>query len=225
MQFVPSDSGYATDNFIPIRFVFRNKLNICDRLLAAFDTTVLSELTGRVIDRGKIVHGENYMASSVDTSSLASKVRKLVGKLTALLKDQSPPDLVLNRHCLECQFHDRCRSKSLQIDDLSLLSGMTEKERGRHRSKGIFTVTQLSYTFRPRRTPKRVKAQSKPHNFALQALAIRENTIYIHGNPNLPECQSQVFLDIEGLPDRDFYYLIGALCGHRWTGGFSLILG
>ena len=208
---VPSNGGGAAAYFMPIRFVFSNKLNTFDRLLVSLDAIVLSELTGRVIDRGKIVHGENYVTSSVDTLSLASEVRKLVGQLMTLLAGQSPADLVLNRHCQECQFRARCRSKAHEIDDLSLLSGMTEKERSRHRSKGIFTVTQLSYTFRPRRTPKRLKAQAKPHNFALQALAIRENTIYIHGTPELPECQSQVFLDIEGLPDQDFYYLIGAL--------------
>ena len=46
---------------------------------------------------------------------------------------------------------------------------------------------------------------------ALQALAIRENTIYIHGSPLLPESKAQVYLDIEGLPDSESYYLIGAL--------------
>src|SRR5208337_1194439 len=105
---------------------------------------------------------------------------------------QSPADLVLNRHCQECQFRARCRSKAHEIDDLSLLSGMTEKERSRHRSKGIFTVTQLSYTFRPRRTPKRVKAQSKPHNFALQALAIREAAYCVV--PGRPKCGIQPLL-------------------------------
>jgi predicted RecB family nuclease len=128
-----------------------------------------------------------------------------------LFADPSPPDLVLNRHCAECEFRVRCRHKAHEIDDLSLLSGIGEKERSRHRSKGIFTVTQLSYTFRPRRTPKRSKAPVKPHNFALQALAIRENTVYVSGTPQLPNCKSQIYLDIEGLPSRAFYYLIGAL--------------
>ena len=43
------------------------------------------------------------------------------------------------------------------------------------------------------------------------ALAIRENYIYIHGSPILPDCESKVYLDIEGLPDSDFHYRIGAL--------------
>jgi len=47
--------------------------------------------------------------------------------------------------------------KAIEKDDLSLLGGMSENERKKLRSKGIFTVTQLSYTFRPRRRPKRMR--------------------------------------------------------------------
>jgi len=43
------------------------------------------------------------------------------------------------------------------------------------------------------------------------ALAIRENTVYFHGTPTLPESKTRVYFDIEGLPDRDFCYLIGAM--------------
>ena len=62
----------------------------------------------------------------------------------------SPPDLVLIPHCAECELQTRCRQKAEEKDDLSLLSGMTEKERRNLHDKGILTVTQLSYTFRPR---------------------------------------------------------------------------
>ena len=110
----------------------------------------------------------------VKAGALAGEVRKLTGKIGALLSSNSPPDLVLNRHCNECEFQTRCRQKAIETDDLSLLSGITENERASHRSKGIFTVTQLSYTFRPRKTPKRAKNPAKPRYMALQALAIRE---------------------------------------------------
>jgi predicted RecB family nuclease len=208
---VPPKGRGKVAQFIPIRFVFRSKLTRCDRLVVAFDALVLSELTGRLVNHGRIIHGDDHTTSTVNTASLASEVRRFVEKISMLLADPSPPGLVLNRHCAECEFRVRCRHKAHEIDDLSLLFGMGENERSRHRSKGIFTVTQLSYTFRPRRTPKRLKAPVKPHNFALQALAIRENTVYVNGTPELPYCQSQIYLDIEGLPSRAFYYLIGAL--------------
>ena len=211
MERVPAEDQGKPAEFIPIRFVFTNKLGNDDKLLLGFDVFVLSESLGLEIGTGKIIHGDDSATLRAKTSALAGEVRKRIEKLTALLSSPSPPELVLNRHCVECEFRARCRQEAKETNDLSLLSGMSEKERSRHRSKGIFTVTQLSYTFRPRRTPKRAKNPAKPHHFALQALAIRENTVYIHGTPELPECKSRVYLDIEGLPDRGFYYLIGAL--------------
>jgi hypothetical protein len=88
---------------------------------------------------------------------------------------------------------------------------MGEKEIKRNARKGIFTLTQLSYTFRPRRRPKWARAAPRPHSFALQALALRENKVYINGSPELKKTPLRVYLDVEGLPDDDFYYLIGLL--------------
>ncbi|HBJ82539.1 MAG TPA: hypothetical protein DDZ88_01415 [Verrucomicrobiales bacterium] len=208
---VPSTRRGKSAQFIPIRFIFTNKLGKDDKLLLAFDAFVLSKSQGREIKTSKIIHGDDHFTLKVKTSAQAGEVRKRLDKIATLLSSPTPPDLVLNRHCAECEFQARCRKIAIEKDDLSLLAGMSAKERERHRSKGIFTVNQLSYTFRPRRPLKRTKHPAKPHHFALQALAIRENTVYIHGTPNIPQCKTQVYLDIEGLPDRDFYYLIGAL--------------
>jgi len=53
----------------------------------------------------------------------------------------TPPTLVLNRHCGECEFQARCRQKTIEKDDLSLLAGLSPKERQKLRSKGSFNVT------------------------------------------------------------------------------------
>jgi predicted RecB family nuclease len=207
----PTDEFGRLIQFIPIRFIHTDKINKDDKLLLAFDALVLSEVVGREVSLGRIIHGDDHATLKVKIAALAREVRKHIEKIAALLSSPSPPDLVLNRHCAECEFRDSCRQKSIETDDLGLLSAMTEKERSRQRSKGIFTVNQLSYTFRPRKTPKRAKNPTKPHYVALQALSIRENTVYIHGDPQLPGSECNVFLDIEGLPDTNFYYLIGAL--------------
>ncbi len=62
---------------------------------------------------------------------------------------------------------------------------MSEKEVIKQNKKGIFTVTQLSYTFRPRRKGKRVKDKTPNHYYPLKALAIRENKIFIFETPEL----------------------------------------
>lgn len=244
---VPSEGRGKPAQFIPIRFIYRNKLTKDDKLLLAFDAFVLSESLGREVSLGKIIHGDVCSCAresaaisqapttevpseptsaafsrtqlqpqvlKVKTSALAAEVRKRLDKIAALLANEKPPDLVLNRHCAECEFRDRCRQKAIETDDLSLLAGMSAKERQKLRSKGIFTVTQLSYTFRPRRRPKRLRDKREKYHHSLKALAIREQKIHIVGSPELKIEGTPVYLDVEGLPDRDFYYLIGLRIGH-----------
>ena len=92
---------------------------------------------------------------------------------------------------------------------------MSAKERQKLRSKGIFTVTQLSYIFRPRRRPKRLRDKREKYHHSLKALAVREKKIHIVGSPEFKIEGTPVYLDVEGLPDRDFYYLIGVRVGHE----------
>jgi predicted RecB family nuclease len=200
--------------FIPIRFTFFNKLTKDDRLLVAFDALVLSEVLGRDVSLGKIIHGDNHACLKVKIPSLLPQARKIVEKIAALLASGSPPDLILNSHCGECEFRDRCRQKALEKDDLSLLGGMSANERQNFRSKGIFTVTQLSYTFRPRRRPKLQRHKREKYHHALKARAIREKKIHIVGSPEFKIEGTPLYLDVEGLPDRDFYYLIGLRIGN-----------
>ena len=43
----------------------------------------------------------------------------------------------------------------------------------------------------------------------LKALAIKKNQIHVVGAPSLKFDGIPIFLDVEGMPDRDFYYLVG----------------
>ncbi len=242
---MPSVGRGKPAQFVPIRFVFRNKLTQDDRLLLAFDALILSQLLGREVSLGKIIHGDDRgcaresaansesetagqqaemttaalsraqpRITRVKTSALAGEVWKRIEKITALLSSPAPPDLVLIRHCAECEFQARCRKIAVEKDDLSLLAGMSAKERQKLRNKGIFTVTQLSYTFRPCRRPKRMRDKREKYRHALKALAIREKKIHIVGSPELKIEGTPIYLDVEGLPDRDFYHLIGLRIGH-----------
>jgi len=210
----PFESRGGPSQLVPIRFVFTNILGDDDKLLLAFDAFVLSKVTGHEIGFGKIIHGDDHRTLKVNTTILYGEVQKSIERAAALLSSRKPPDLVLNRHCRECEFQTRCREKAIEADDLSLLSGMSEKERKKLRSKGIFTITQLSYTFQPRRRPKRMLDRKEKYHHSLKALAIREKKIHIVGRPELKIEGTPVYLDVEGLPDRDFYYLIGLRIGN-----------
>jgi predicted RecB family nuclease len=122
------------------------------------------------------------------------------------------PTLTLNKHCSACQFRDICRDQAEKENNLSLLDRMTPKAIQKYNKRGIFTVQQLSYLFRPRRKRKKRKnPEPIKHSLELQALAIREQKIYIQEMPELVRKPVELFLDIEGLPDQQFYYLMGLL--------------
>jgi predicted RecB family nuclease len=86
---------------------------------------------------------------------------------------------------------------------------MSAKDRKKLHGKGIFTVTQLSYTFRPRRRRRESTGKQEKYHQSLRALAIRKNMIHAVGLPDLRFEGTPVLLDVEGVPDRNFYYLIG----------------
>ena len=209
---IPLKGRGRPTEFTPYRFEFTNKIAKEHKLLLAFDALVLSDALGCEVGIGKIVHGEDDDVLKVKTCLLVDEVRKCIKEIVALVSGE-PPDLVLNRHCSQCEFQTRCRRKAIEKDDLSLLSGMSETERKKLHDRGIFTVTQLSYTFRPRRRAKQSRGKQEKHHHSLRALAIREKKVHavcildpkIDGTP--------VHLDVEGLPDRDFYYLIGVRVG------------
>jgi len=121
------------------------------------------------------------------------------------------PPVILNKHCPLCPFRVDCRAKAEHDDDLSLLERMTPRARQRYHDHGIFSVKQLSYAFRPRRKRKHSPKSPVKHRFELQALALRTGKTYLHEPPALVRQQPEIFLDFEGIPDRDTQYLLGLL--------------
>jgi predicted RecB family nuclease len=210
LQRLPGDSRLGPYTYRPIRVSRYLQPTSALRLLLAFDALVLGRLQGLLPDGGVLICGPMFRRIRVRLPTHLESLTIILTRLRRQIASVNEPLLTLNRHCELCEFKQHCRAKAVEAGNLTLLRGMTSKEMARHNSKGIFTVNQLSYTFRAKRPAKRQK-QRFPHSFALQALALRENTVHVHGDPSLALSPTQVYLDIEGLPDRGFYYLIGAL--------------
>jgi len=196
-------------NFIPIRFSFNEKIQKDDKLLITFDSIAMSLVTRHTPPFGKIIHGEKFVTLKVQTKVYLDSVNEIIKKIKCLIENSFPPDLILKKHCSECLFEKDCFEMAKEKDDLTLLSRMSDKKRKKLHNKGLFTITQLSYTFRPRKPNKRAKKKIVKLDHALKALAIRSKKIYVTGSPKLNLTGTLVYLDIEGIPDKDFYYLIG----------------
>lgn len=124
-------------------------------------------LSGRIISIGQKTHRIGLKKSCMTLIPLIESFKEFFKNISS----NSPP-VILNLHCLYCQFQKSCKTKAEEEDNLSLLERMTTKKIQRYEKKGIFTVNQLSYLYKPRRRKKRVtKPLPATHNLELQALA------------------------------------------------------
>src|SRR5215472_4568756 len=211
LQRVPGASQIGPFHYMPILVHTGGKLYEEQRLLLTLWSVALAALQGRQPEKGRIVYGPACKASTVQLSARLPKAQRVLEELRQTATTETPVMLRLNNHCRLCEFQDRCQRQAMEADDLSLLRGMSEKEITQHNRRGIFTTMQLSYTFRARK-PRKGAHQSKPaHYFALQALAIRQQQIYVFGMPELPTSPVRIYLDLEGAPDRNFVYLLGMI--------------
>jgi predicted RecB family nuclease len=189
----------------------RGKVSRNDRLLLGFQALTFSLVQGALPTAGKIIHGIEHRVVQVQLASLVEEARGLVAQMENELASKALPTLTLNRHCAACEFRRACLALAEETDNLSLLRFMPEKEIQKQRSHGVTTVTQFSYTYRPGRRGKRRSGKARKHDPALQALALREKKVYVMDAPVLTRPEMALYLDIEGVPEQNFYYLIGLL--------------
>ncbi len=202
-------SGYE-----PTIVIGTNKISKDQKTELAFVGYVLSKIQRESPVSGTIVRCKNK-PSVIKLGVLYLEIDRALGDLSNWIKDSKPkpPDIILNKNCSYCQFRKECEAKAIEKDDLSLLGRVTIKDRRKYHKKGIFTINQLSYLFKPRkqRIGKKKTRNILRYQLELQALAIRTNNIYVQELPQLIKHKVEIFLDIEGVPDQEFYYLIGLL--------------
>src|SRR5262245_43529076 len=169
---VPGPSKLGDFHYVPVLFFKGRQARKQQRALLDVYGLLVSRLQGRLPGAGVIWHGEACRATRVRLSPDFRKAEGLLDELRQMQAMETPPRLVLNAHCTICEFRQRCHEQALQDDNISLLRGIKEKEVRRYTKKGIFTVTQLAHTFRPRRRGKRAQPKANEHHHALQALAL-----------------------------------------------------
>ncbi|MCX5637477.1 MAG: IS66 family transposase [Planctomycetota bacterium] len=162
--------------------------------------------TGIIIPFNRKPHQVRLASFYPTIEAILNALRPLVSAETLKVL---PP--TLNDHCQTCQFCQRCLEEADKEDHLSLLERMTPALIQKYQKRGIFTVKQLSYVFKPRRRRKQVSKATATFNVELQALALRTGKIYVHDSPSIPKPPVEIYLDVEGIPDQGFDYLIGVV--------------
>jgi predicted RecB family nuclease len=203
---VPGPSQLGPFHYVPVLFHGGEKIGREQRLTLELHGLLLAGVQGLVQSHGVVWHGKACRDSRL--ALRPGRAEQLLRQLRRS-RDPEPPKLILNEHCPMCEFRQRCHEQAVREDNLSLLRGIGEKEARAYARKGVLALTQLAHTFRPRRKGKRAVQKNHKRHHALQALAIRDRQIYIFGTPEVPKSSVRIYLDVEGVPDEGFVYLIG----------------
>lgn len=209
---VVQPSSLGDSSYEPVMVVGTHSINKEQKLKLLFAGYVLGKIQGKFPEHGKIisVDGISHKVKLQESADILLPLLQPLQKWATALSPQSPP-LVLNKHCPSCQFRDLCQARAENEDNLSLLAAIKPKDVQYYGKKGIFTVKQLSYVYKPRRPSKQAKNLRAAHKPELQALAIRTGKIYLQQIPTFSRQNVELFFDVEGIPDQKLYYLIGVL--------------
>ena len=204
-------SNIGSFYYTPVLLIENENLSRGDKIFLGFNGLMIGNFQGRMPDYGKIIYGHRFLCTKVRMDKYIQCARKIVTELKGYVNKDNQPKLTLNSYCRECEFVNLCKARAIEKDDLSLLGGMTEKEIDKQNQRGIFTVTQYSYAFRPRKRRKLPQSNSAPRMLELKALAVRTGKVYVYDKPILNISNPQIYIDVEGDPNRGFNYLIGML--------------
>jgi predicted RecB family nuclease len=205
---VAGPSKLGDFHYVPMLFHGGESVRAEQKRLLEVYGLLLARIQGRTPERGVVWYGRECRATKLRLSPDPRTAERLLREVEQA-RDADPPRLILNDHCQMCEFRRRCHDQAVWEDSLSLLRGLGEKEIKGYARKGILTLTQLAHTFRPRRKGKRAAPRTRHRYHALQAMAIRDKRVYLFGTPEVPVAPVAIYLDVEGLPDEGFVYLIG----------------
>lgn len=149
LQRVEGSSSLGDFHYLPLVFKTGSDTDEAQRMLLDVYGSILSRLQGRVPAKG-VIWTDERKSSTVQLSPGARRGERILNTVNEIQKSDQKPVLILNKHCQICEFRKRCLAQAVEEDNLSLLQGISKAEILRLRKKGIFTITQLSYTFKPR---------------------------------------------------------------------------
>jgi predicted RecB family nuclease len=198
-------------SYIPIMITPKEKLTKNEKISLTVKTLLLNRIIPQFPETGRIILGKKLKISSIRMKDYRRTAQKVLYDLTILMTENAKPLIMRRDNCRICEFEENCRRYLIERDDLSLMRRLSATEIIKKNKKGIFTINQLSYNFRPKRF-KKMRAGGSPFSPELKALAIKDKKTYILDTPHdIKSGRIEIYLDFEGLPDENFIYLIGLI--------------
>lgn len=126
---VDGASKLGDHHYIPALHIHDDKAGRRHKLLLAVLGVVLARVQGLRPAHGLVIRGPVARLGKVRLNSkLYRQAEQVLAEVSRLQAGGEPPRLMLNGHCKDCEFRQRCRAASVEKNELSLLSGLSSKE-------------------------------------------------------------------------------------------------
>jgi hypothetical protein len=146
---------------IPILFAPYEPPQAWHKTLLCFSAIAICQSFGTEPPIGYIRRGTAENIATIRLTNTIEKTIEILREAYPIITSRKDVALTLNKHCYTCQFRQRCRQIAVETDNLSLMGTLGDKERRKLLERGITSITQLSYGYRPRRK-RRVRATAPP---------------------------------------------------------------
>jgi predicted RecB family nuclease len=202
-------------SFLPILFTVHEPIESWHKTLLCFAAIAIWNTCRNVPHAGYICHGSDRKITKLPLTDAIGRTFEILHQAYRSIASGVDVPLILNKHCNICSFNKHCRDIAIATDNLSIIGTLGEKEHRKLVEKGVTTITQLSYGYRPRRKRRALaKAPFAPgitikNDNKLRALALKKGQIHVVNPQPGPRKGTPVYLDVEGTPGDDFFYLIG----------------
>lgn len=209
LDFLEVDRIKGVNTITPVFIHPNSNISNQDRTIYNTIAFLFAEHTKTEISHIKIVFGQKSNPKLIKTNyEIAQEFLK--GSFNIVEKEIRQTFTKI-KHCNICSFWPHCEKVLIERDDISLLGSIGKKEITNYNNKGIFTINQLSYTYRPRRSKKSSSLENNRFHYNLRALALREKKTIIATVPNFNLKPCSIFFDFESIPEQNFTYLIGII--------------
>ena len=118
-------------HYVPVLFEEGTKIRRDQRLLLAILGTALGDLQGRQPEIGIVLLGDRLRGAKVHlNSSLRERARDILREIEEVLGEAKPPRLMLNNHCQQCEFRERCRHRRKRMTTSACWMGWEKRSFG-----------------------------------------------------------------------------------------------
>jgi uncharacterized protein len=208
---VPGASKLGNWHYVPVDVKTAHDLKASHRHQLTFYALLLEKTQGLFPEKAAIVNGDGDW-HWFDPATNMTDFRDILQKLEALLSGDKP-DLVLRKACFDTSpWGAACQAQAEKADDIALLYNVDMRKLDALRLLGIATVADAAdlNVDSLADTAPGLSAHAL-EGIKMQAVSLRDKTVFIKKPVDLPESACEIFFDIESDPPNDVDYLYGFL--------------